>query len=315
MPAATELKKQLSAAAAEGLLSHAVLIEGEQGVGKRELALWFCKALLCKNQNPPCGHCSVCKKIDGGNHPDVEIYDGSGGARSFHIESVREIKDSLWLAPNESDIKIYVLLEIQNMTAEAQNALLKSLEEPPEHARFIMTCQNSGMLLDTVISRCTVYKLEPFSDGECAVRLKSALPEISDEDAALLAAAYAGNLGRASSAFQEGRLPLAQLAAKTPELLRGAKSYDLAAGLAAAAGDRAALCEYIEIFGNITARCGINFAAGKPAPLNLKIKPAQAVKIMEILNRGKEAALQNCMPELIQSWLCAQLSAVLGGSL
>ena len=110
MPIATELKKQLSAAAAEGLLSHAVLIEGEPGVGKRELALWLCKALLCKSQNPPCGRCSVCKKIDGGNHPDVEIYDGSGAARSFHIESIREIKESLWLAPNESDIKIYVLL-------------------------------------------------------------------------------------------------------------------------------------------------------------------------------------------------------------
>ena len=313
MPAATELKKQLSAAAAEGLLSHAVLIEGEPGVGKRELAIWLCKALLCKSHNPPCGNCSVCKKIDEGNHPDVEIYDGSGSARSFHIESVREIKDSLWLAPNESDVKIYVLLEIQNMTAEAQNALLKSLEEPPEHARFIMTCQNAGMLLDTVISRCTLYKLEPFSDGECALRLKNILPELSAEDAELLAMAYAGNLGRAQSAFEEGKLPLAKLAAKTPELIRTAKSYDLAAGISAAAGDRAALCEFIEVLGNIIGRCGVDCAAGKSAPI--RILPAQAVKTMEILSRGKEAVLQNCMPELIQSWLCISLSAVLGGSL
>lgn len=313
MPVATELKKQLSAAAAEGLLSHAVLIEGEPGVGKRELAIWLCKALLCKSHNPPCGHCSVCKKIDAGNHPDVEIYDGSGSARSFHIESVREIKDSLWLAPNESDVKIYVLLEIQNMTAEAQNALLKSLEEPPEHVRFIMTCQNAGMLLDTVISRCTLYKLEPFSDGECALRLKNILPELSAEDADLLAMAYAGNLGRAQAAFEEGKLPLAKLAAKTPELIRTAKSYDLAARLASAAGDRAALCEYIEVLGNIIGRCGVDCAAGKPAPI--RILPAQAVKTMEILSRGKEAVLQNCMPELVQSWLCANLSAVLGGSL
>ena len=175
MPAATELKKQLSAAAAEGLLSHAVLIEGEPGVGKRELALWLCKALLCKSQNPPCGHCSVCKKVDGGNHPDVEIYEGTGTARGFSIDKVREIKGSLWLAPNESDIKIYVLLDIQDMGVEAQNALLKSLEEPPEHVRFVMTCQNAGMLLDTIISRCTLYKLEPFSDEECALRLKKLL--------------------------------------------------------------------------------------------------------------------------------------------
>ena len=313
MPAATELKKQLSAAAAEGLLSHAVLIEGEPGVGKRELALWLCKALLCKSQNPPCGHCSVCKKVDGGNHPDVEIYEGTGTARGFSIDKVREIKGSLWLAPNESDIKIYVLLDIQDMGVEAQNALLKSLEEPPEHVRFVMTCQNAGMLLDTIISRCTLYKLEPFSDEECALRLKKLLPELSAEDAELLATAYGGNLGRAKTAFEEGKLSLVQFAAKTPELIRTAKTYDLAAGITAEAGDRAALCEYIEALGNIIGRCGVNFAAGKAAPAS--IKPAQAVKSMEILSRGKEALLQNCMPELVQSWICANLSAVLGGNL
>lgn len=313
MPAATELKKQLSAAAAEGLLFHAVLIEGEPGVGKRELALWLCKALLCKSQNPPCGHCSVCKKVDGGNHPDVEIYEGTGTARGFSIDKVREIKGSLWLAPNESDIKIYVLLDIQDMGVEAQNALLKSLEEPPEHVRFVMTCQNAGMLLDTIISRCTLYKLEPFSDEECALRLKKLLPELSAEDAELLATAYGGNLGRAKTAFEEGKLSLVQFAAKTPELIRTAKTYDLAAGITAEAGDRAALCEYIEALGNIIGRCGVNFAAGKAAPV--RIKPAQAVKSMEILSRGKEALLQNCMPELVQSWICANLSAVLGGNL
>lgn len=313
MPAVTELKKQLSAAAAEGLLSHAVLIEGEPGVGKRELALWLCKALLCKSQNPPCGHCSVCKKVDGGNHPDVEIYEGTGTARGFSIDKVREIKGSLWLAPNESDIKIYVLLDIQDMGVEAQNALLKSLEEPPEHVRFVMTCQNAGMLLDTIISRCTLYKLEPFSDEECALRLKKLLPELSAEDAELLATAYGGNLGRAKTAFEEGKLSLVQFAAKTPELIRTAKTYDLAAGITAEAGDRAALCEYIEALGNIIGRCGVNFAAGKAAPA--RIKPAQAVKSMEILSRGKEALLQNCMPELVQSWICANLSAVLGGNL
>lgn len=313
MPAATELKKQLSALVTEGLLSHAVLIEGEKGVGKRDFALWLAKALLCKEKNPPCGGCTVCKKIADGNHPDVEIFDGSGSARSFHIDSVREIKDSLWLAPSEADIKIYILLEIQNMTAEAQNALLKSLEEPPPHARFIMTCQNAGMLLDTVISRCTLYKLEPFSDGECALRLKNNVPELSAEDAELLAMAYGGNYGRALAAFDEGRLPLVQLALKTPELLRSVKTYDLAEDLAAFAAERSDLCEYIEVLDNIVIKCGVAFAANKPAPI--RVKPVQAVKTTEILSRGKEAVLQNCMPELVSSWLCAKLSAVFGGKL
>lgn len=125
MPGIKELKKALSAAIGEGLLSHAVLIEGEKGTGKRELAIWLAKAILCKNEDPPCGACAVCRKIEGGNHPDVEIYEGTGAARGFHIESIREIKNSLWLAPNESKQKIYILLEIQTMTTEAQNALFK----------------------------------------------------------------------------------------------------------------------------------------------------------------------------------------------
>ena len=92
MPGRKELEKTLSAAIGEGLLSHAVLIEGEKGTGKRELAIWLAKALLCKSAKRPCGSCAVCRKIEDGNHPDVEIYDGSGFARSFHIESIREIK-------------------------------------------------------------------------------------------------------------------------------------------------------------------------------------------------------------------------------
>ena len=116
MPGAKELKRTLSAALREGILSHAVLIEGEKGTGKKELSLWLAKAILCRSENRPCENCSVCRKIESGNHPDVEIYGGSGGARSFHIESIREIKNSLWLAPNESEQKVYILLNIEDMT-------------------------------------------------------------------------------------------------------------------------------------------------------------------------------------------------------
>ena len=112
MPGTKELKGTLSAALREGILSHAVLIEGEKGTGRRELALWLAKAILCREENRPCGNCSVCRKIENGNHPDVEIFGGNGGARSFHIESIREIKNSLWLAPNESEQKVYILLDI-----------------------------------------------------------------------------------------------------------------------------------------------------------------------------------------------------------
>lgn len=313
MPGAKELKRTLSAALREGILSHAVLIEGEKGTGKKELSLWLAKAILCRSENRPCENCSVCRKIESGNHPDVEIYGGSGGARSFHIESIREIKNSLWLAPNESEQKVYILLNIEDMTQEAQNALLKSLEEPPAHARFILTCDNRKSLLDTIISRSTVYSLEPPTREECAAALREKFGEISEKEAELFAIAYGGNFGAASEGFSEGKSEIVFLAAKVPELLKNGSSYVLAAELSAKCKTRADLLEFLERLLNITGRCGIDRAAGKKTPV--RVSPAEAVKTSEIIERGKTSVLQNCSLELIESWLCMELSRVFGGNL
>lgn len=313
MPGMNELRKQLSATLREGLLSHAVLIEGEKGTGRKELALWLAKAIICKGENRPCENCSVCRKIENKNHPDVEIYGETGGARSFHIESIREIKNSLWLAPNESEQRVYILLNVENMTAEAQNALLKSLEEPPAHTRFILTCDNRRSLLDTIISRSTVYTLEPPTREECAEALSKKFPEISEREAQLFAIAYGGNFGAAAEAFSEGKGEIVSLAARTPELLKKGEGYTVAAELSAICKARADLSEYLERLLNITGRCGIDRAAGKNTPV--RVSPIEAVKTSEIIERGKEAVLQNCSLELIESWLCMELSGVFGGNL
>ena len=313
MPGAKDLKKTLSASLREGLLSHAVLIEGEKGTGRKKLALWLAKAILCKSENRPCENCSVCRKIENGNHPDVEIFGESGGARSFHIDEVRAIKESLWLAPNESEQKVYVLLNIENMTQEAQNALLKSLEEPPAPARFILTCDNRRSLLDTIISRSTVYTLEPPTREECAAALRENFPELSEREAELFAIAYGGNFGAASAGASEGALETVLLAAKTPELLKKGESYVLAAELSAKCKTRADFSEYLERLLNITGRCGIDRAAGKNTPV--RVTPSEAVKTSEIIERGKLAAMQNCSLELTESWFAMELSRVFGGNL
>ena len=313
MPVTKELKRTLSSVLDEGLLSHAVLIEGEKGTGRKELALWLAKAILCRSEKRPCENCSVCRKIENGNHPDVEIFGGEGGARSFHIESIREIKNSLWLAPNESEQKVYILLNVENMTAEAQNALLKSLEEPPAHARFILTCDNRRSLLDTIISRSTVYTLEPPTGDECAAALMDEFSDFSEKDAKLFAVAYGGNFGAAKQAKEEGKADIVFLAAKTPEILRKGESYTLAAELSSLCKTRADLSEYLERLLNITGRCGIDRAAGKNTPV--RVTPIEAVKTSDIIDRGKTAVLQNCSLELIESWLCMELSGVFGGNL
>ena len=313
MPGIKELKRTLSATLDEGLLSHAVLIEGEKGTGRKELSLWLAKAILCKSEKSPCEGCSVCRKIENRNHPDVEIFGESGGARSFHIDEVRAIKESLWLAPNESEQKVYILLNVENMTAEAQNALLKSLEEPPAHARFILTCDNRRSLLDTIISRSTVYTLEPPTREECSTALMENFPEFSQRDAEIFSIAYGGNFGAANSAAKEGKGEIVFLASRTPELLKKGESYVLSAELFEKCKTRADLLEFFERLLNITGRCGIDRAAGKNTPV--RVTPIEAVKTSEIIERGKTAVLQNCSLELIESWFSMELSRVFGGNL
>lgn len=313
MPGVNELKDSLSAALHEGVLSHAVLIEGEKGTGKKEFAVWLAKAVLCGNEKSPCENCSVCRKIQNGNHPDVEIYGGDGGARSFHIEDIREIKNTLWLSPNESEQKVYILLNIENMTVEAQNALLKSLEEPPSYVRFILTCENKHSLLDTIVSRSTVYTIEPPSREECASEMLKRFPEFDEAQAELFAIAYGGNFGAASAAASEGKSEIVFLAAKTPELLRRGEYYTLAAELYSKCKTRADLDEFLERLFNITGRCGIDTAARKNTPI--RVTPVEAVKTSEIIERGKLALLQNCSLDLTVSWLCMELSRVFGGNL
>lgn len=312
MPEINEIKKQLSEKLSEGMLSHAVLFEGEKGMGKEKLAIWLSKAILCKSSEPPCGKCSICKKTDAGNHPDVEIIRGKDSARGFSVDRVREIKETLWLSPNESEQKIYILPDIQNMSVEAENALLKSLEEPPEHARFIMTCDNAEKLLDTIISRCTVYKVEAPKGEECSSYLMKNNPGLSENDAMLLTFAYGGNIGRAEQAIEDGKLEMVRLIAKSPEKLRKGMSYELLSGMNGYM-DRNSLTEFLDAFGNIVGKCGVLTASGKPSPV--RITPSQAIKTNEITSYGKESISQNCSPELVASWVCMKLSGVFGGNL
>ena len=114
-----------------------------------------------KTHGIACMACSSCLKSLRGSHPDITIAEPEDdGARSFHIAKVREIIDDLYLSPNESSKKIYIIRDMQNMTLQGQNALLKSLEEPPEFAVFIITVTNLDLVLETVRSRAVKFKIE-----------------------------------------------------------------------------------------------------------------------------------------------------------
>ena len=154
-----EVLNRLSLLLQGGRFPHALILEGGAGQEKTEAALFLARAAVCTGENKPCGHCPGCRKALASSHPDIYVAGGGAAARSFHVEAIRFIRSDAYIKPNEAPRKVYVLLEAQTMSEQAQNALLKILEEPPENVLFLLTVPSASALLATVRSRSQLLTL------------------------------------------------------------------------------------------------------------------------------------------------------------
>lgn len=163
-----ELRLKLSSAIDSGTLSHAVLLTGGTQKERKELALLLAQALFCENPDKPCLKCINCKKIKSGIHPDItEISGEAGKQRSIKIDTIRDIRQKAYIMPNEAPFQIFIILEASGMGEEAQNALLKILEEPPATARFILASRSRDDFRQTILSRVTAFAISEDS-GQAA---------------------------------------------------------------------------------------------------------------------------------------------------
>ena len=150
--------RTLKNAVEQNRLAHAYLFVGPRGIGKTSIARILAKALNCV-QGPtttPCGVCDSCKEITGGNGLDVLEIDG---ASNNGVEQVRELRDNVRYAPSKGKYKIYIIDEVHMLTSAAFNALLKTLEEPPPHVKFIFATTEPQKVLPTILSRCQRFDL------------------------------------------------------------------------------------------------------------------------------------------------------------
>ncbi|MFO7815688.1 MAG: DNA polymerase III subunit delta' [Halanaerobiales bacterium] len=160
IPGQSKTKRILQDTIKKGRISHAYLFTGNKGLGKSEMAREFAQAIFCdKNLSEGCGQCISCKKFTHGNHPDFQVVKVQEDHKSILIDQIRELQKEISYKPYESDYKIYIIDDAARMTEQAQNSLLKTLEEPPEYAIIILTNEDKNDLISTIVSRCQEVKL------------------------------------------------------------------------------------------------------------------------------------------------------------
>lgn len=190
-------------------VSHAYIISGEKGAGKKALARLFSQILFCESpkDGKPCGECQSCRQVISDNHPDVHFVLHEKPA-TISVDDVREqLNNDIMIKPYKGPYKVYIIDEAEKMNVEAQNAILKTIEEPPAYGVIILLSANPASFLTTILSRCVTLTVHPLSEGAITEYLTK--NQMALEETARMAAQFSGgNLGKAirfvrSEGFQE----------------------------------------------------------------------------------------------------------------
>lgn len=173
-----DTKERVGGAIENTALAHAFLIGGPSGSGKTTLALEIAAALNCENSSNtslplPCGTCNSCRRIYEGNFPDLKILSKKKDKATIGVEEVKDFREDMFLSSTEADKKIYIIDNAECMTVEAQNALLKVLEEPPSAVIILLLATECDRILTTIKSRAQYVAMSRFTEQELADILKA----------------------------------------------------------------------------------------------------------------------------------------------
>ena len=229
-----------------GHVPHALILCGEKGSGKRDLAMAFAAALQCaEHGKEPCGHCRSCRQAAADSHPDVILVTNErAGAETktntIGVKTARFLQGDVSIKPYEGPYKIYIMPDAHYMNSQAQNALLKALEEPPAYAVLILLAETTAAFLPTILSRCITLKLRPAAENELMTALVN--ENIPPQRAMICARLSHGNPGRCLQLARDGeleafRVDCAAFLKRMPEV----SSYDIvhfAEGLTSKEGSR-----------------------------------------------------------------------------
>lgn len=284
-------------------LPHAIMIDGEDGTGKHTVAFAVAKSLLCESGKEYCGHCRSCHLFDVGTNGDFITVTPQKNIIS--VAAIRELRKSVYVRPDNGRRKVYLIEHAEKMNREAQNALLKILEEPPEYAVFLLLSNSAAALLDTVVSRCTVFSLKTptFSEAEQVVR--TAFHEKSADELAASLIAYGNNIGRALLALDNASESTLSDVQNVLRALSVSASYDVIKTLNKYNWDMSGFSEFLTMLSALCANLLRNITLGNP--IDYQLSRNELMKIADaVLNAEKHLKL-NCQGELLITEFCANL--------
>ncbi|MCM1120803.1 MAG: DNA polymerase III subunit delta [bacterium] len=194
-----QIKAHLQGALQSEKISHAYIINGEKSSGKEFIARIFAMALQCERGGvEPCNECHSCKQALSRNQPDI-IYVSHEKPNTIGVDDIRtQVNNDVSIKPYSSRYKVYIINEAEKMTTQAQNAILKTLEEPPEYAVIILLVSNVNTLLPTILSRCVLLNMKPVRDSLMKDYLMEEL-KVPDYKADVCVAFARGNVGKAKA--------------------------------------------------------------------------------------------------------------------
>lgn len=211
-----QIVEQLQRTVASDRIAGAYLFVGPTSVGKETIARYFAQLIFCQQDTQPptvCGTCLACRKADSGNHPDLQLIRPDGSL--LRIGQIRELQKQIIYEPLEANRKVYILTDVERMNAEAENCLLKTLEEPPASSVLILLTSNIEALLPTTRSRCQILQFHPMPTRELAEVLTNRF-SVAPEQATTLAIAAGGAIGKALTQLEKG----STLTEEVPEILK-----------------------------------------------------------------------------------------------
>ena len=322
----------LSSAAARGTVPPSLLLAGPAGVGKRRVGMALAETLNCLSPvstpeipHDACGECAACRRIARGTHPDVIVVE-PGEMGSIKIEPIRDVIDQAQYRPFEGRRRVVLIDDADSLMPAAQNALLKTLEEPPSASVFVLVSAMPDALLPTVLSRCPRLRFGPLTPGEIADALKRD-HGYKEAEARAVAADAEGSLGRAldaeSADLADARAAAQRLLERTATVADPVKRIDSVRDLVGKKGspagerDQLAVClralsSLLRDLGILSTRADARMLANADlrddlARLTSAFDSGRSMRAFVAVDQALAALERNASPKVVADWLVLQL--------